>query len=249
MAAIRTAIDESFSEKVIGSITDVSIQRILLNHLRECNGDSEEAFSTEGIETMNRNIVRLNGGKPHLPIYKVRLGEAMGKKFAVGQRGNKGKKFVITAKNTNLFFAVYANDEGKRSFETIDLHCALEMQKQGSSVAPPFNENGDKLLFVLSPNDLVYVPSESELQHDIDSENLKLDHVFKVVSCQDTRIYFVPNSMASPIATGFEFNALNKVETISIDGIYKQSSEILSIKNICLPIKVDRLGRFHLVKI
>lgn len=249
MAAIRTAIDESFSEKVIGSITDVSIQRILLNHLRECNGDSEEAFSPEGIETMNRNIVRLNGGKPHLPIYKVRLGEAMGKKFAVGQRGNKGKKFVITAKNTNLFFAVYANDEGKRSFETIDLHCALEMQKQGKDVAPSINEKGDKLLFVLSPNDLVYVPSESELQHDIDSEDLKLDHVFKVVSCQDTRIYFIPNSVASPIAPGFEFKALNKVETVSNDGIYKQGSEMISIKNICLPIKTDRLGRFHLVKI
>ncbi len=249
MAAIRTAIDDSFSEKVIGSITDASIQRILINHLRECNGDSEEAFIPEGIETMNRNIVRLNGGKPHLPIYKVRLGEALGKKFAVGQRGNKGKKYVCTAQNTNLFFAVYANDEGKRSFETIDLHCAIEMQKQGSSVAPPINESGDKLLFVLSPNDLVYVPSESELQHDIDSGDLKLDHVFKVVSFSEKRCWFVPHSISSPIAAGFEFNSLNKIEVVPRLGLFEQDKETVSIKNICLPIKMDRLGHLHLVKI
>ena len=247
--AIRKVIDGSFTEEKIERITDVSIQRILLNHLRECNGDSKVAFSPEGIDAMNRNIFRLNGDKPHLPIYKVRLGKVLGKKFAVGQRGNKGKKFVITAQSTNLFFAVYANDEGKRSFETIDLHCAIEMQKQGKDVAPSINEKGDKLLFVLSPNDLVYVPSESELQHGVDSNDLKLDHVFKVVSCQDNTIYFIPNSVASPIAPEFEFNKKNKVETVSNDGIYKQGSEKLSIKNICLPIKMDRLGHLHLVKI
>lgn len=61
------------------------------------------AFSAEGIEEMNRNIIALNDGKKHQLIYKVRVYEPLGNKFNVGTTGNKGKKFVEAAKGTNLF--------------------------------------------------------------------------------------------------------------------------------------------------
>ena len=34
----------------------------------------------------------------------------------MGYVGSKSKKFVVADKGTNLFFAIYINEEGKRSF-------------------------------------------------------------------------------------------------------------------------------------
>ena len=91
----------------IKKITDTGIRQILLRHLEICGGNVEQAFSSEGIEEMNKNIVALNNGKQHQPIYKVRTYEKADNKFAVGQTGYKSTKFVEAADSTNLFFAVY----------------------------------------------------------------------------------------------------------------------------------------------
>ena len=85
------------------------------NHLEKFNeiddkGKIKErpdlAFSEDGIVEMNKYIQELNGGKKHQPIYKARVYETLGNKFAVGQTGNKKDKYVEAAKGTNLFFAV-----------------------------------------------------------------------------------------------------------------------------------------------
>lgn len=104
--ATREPLDTSFTkDKIDDHVTDTAIQKILRQHLKLKGGKAEEAFSPDGIEEMNRNIVELNGGKKHQPIYKVRV-YIKADKFAVGQTGNKKKKFVKTAKGTNLFFAI-----------------------------------------------------------------------------------------------------------------------------------------------
>ena len=38
-----------------------------------------------------------------------------------GKRGNKKDKFVVAANGTNLFFAIYEDENGKRNYETIPL--------------------------------------------------------------------------------------------------------------------------------
>ncbi len=39
-----------------------------------------------------------------------------GNKFQVGYTGNKKTKFVEAAKGTNLFFAIYQDQNGKRNY-------------------------------------------------------------------------------------------------------------------------------------
>ena len=98
--ATRKALDTSFNQaKIEDSIADSGIQKILLAHLKRKKGDAEQAFSPDGIDEMNKNIVELNGGKFHQPILKVRVYEKADK-FAVGQKGNKNVKFVEAAKGT-----------------------------------------------------------------------------------------------------------------------------------------------------
>src|SRR5690606_38655780 len=138
----------------------------------------EIAFSPEGIEEMNKNIPLYNDGKNHQPILKVRIFE-QGSKFPVGYVGNKATKYVEAAKGTNLFFAIYQDENGKRSYATIPLNEVIERQKQGLSSVPETNEKGHNLLFYLSPNDLVYVP---EIGEEFDVERVNTDRIYKMVS-------------------------------------------------------------------
>lgn len=191
---------------------------------------------------MNTNIIELNNGKPHQPVYKVRTYELKGNKFNVGQTGNKVDKYVEAAKGTNLFFAIYINEKGNRSYETIPLNIIIERQKQGLSPVPEVNDAGRRLLFYLSPNDLVYLPAVEDYLHfhhvdliKLNAENIK--RIYKIVSFTGNRLYAIPYPVAVSIVDKVEFTLLNKVE-ISLDG--------QSIKDICIKLKVDRLGNVSL---
>ncbi len=245
--ASRVKLDDNFTIKKIESITDTGIQKILLRHLEKYSSEDgkehpELAFSPEGIDEMNKNIKDLNNGKFHQPIFKVRTYEPKGNKFTVGIKGNKKDKYVEAAKGTNLFFAIYANEEGRRSYETVPFNVVVERQKQQLPPVPESNEKDEKLLFYLSPDDLVYVPTEDERENpqNVDFGNLskeQVNRIYKMVSSSGTQCFFIRHDVATSIVNKFEFSALNKTEK-SIDGIM--------IKEICWKLKVDRLGNILL---
>ena len=248
--ATRKPLDTSYnSKKIKESVTDTGIQKILLEHLEAKGGDPELAFSPDGIDEMNRNIVALNKGKFHQPILKVRVYEKA-EKYAVGQNGNKSAKFVEAAKGTNLFFAIFGTEKANketgetemvRSYLTIPLNVMIDCQKKYGSqwrnnIESYLQEqqlatSDAKLLFILSPNDLVYLPMPEELKDGI----YKIDksRIYKLVSCTGSRLYAIPFSVAKVIVDKMEFTQLNKVEF---------NDDKSSIKEICVPIKVDRLG-------
>ena len=225
--ATRKPIDTSFDRKKIeGSITDTGIQKIMLRHLEQCGNNPELAFSPEGIEEMNRNIRTLNDGKWHQPILKVRVYEKANK-FAVGTTGNKGKKFVEAEKGTNLFFAIYEDENKKRSFTTIPLNRAIECMKQGM---PLTAEDGRLPTYILSPGDLVYLPKENEV---VSIETMDRERIYKMVSCAESECYFIAFNISSPIINKIEFSVKNKMER-AVTGEM--------VKKCCVPIQIDRLG-------
>ena len=246
MVASRSAITESFNSIGILSITDTASQKILLNHLVKYNEikagkiieHPEIAFSPDGIDEMNRNISDLNDGKFHQPIFKVRTFETKGSKFKVGSTGNKVNKYVEAAKGTNLFFAIYQNNEDKRSYESIPLNIVIERQKQGLTPVPEINDKEEHLLFHLSPSDLVYIPTNEE---QINNQSFGIQNIsqiqncniYKMVSSSGSQCFFVRHEIASPIWNKVEFSALNKTER-SIEGIM--------IKDVCYKLSINRLG-------
>lgn len=244
--ATRVTLDESFDSSAIMNITDTGIQKILLKHLEKRNETidnkivehPELAFSPDGIDDLNKNITELNGGNFHQPIFKVRYFEPKGNKFNIGNTGNKKNKFAEAAKGTNLFFAVYQDSEGKRNYESIPLNIVIERQKQGLSSVPETNEKKDSLLFYLSPNDLVYIPTSEERENSnaMDFGNMTKDQIsriYKIVSFTGNRLYAIPNSIASPIIDKVEFTLLNKLEF---------SLEKNSIKEFCWKLETNRIG-------
>ena len=223
------------AEKQIKSITDSGIRSILCAHLAS-EGNPSEAFSADGLERMNHNIQQLNGGHPHMPIKKVRVFE-QANKFSVGNAGQKASKFVEAAKGTNLFFVIYINEKGTRGYATVPLNIVIDIQKQYEKawrehltdrlITEGLISAKDSLLYILSPDDLVYVPKDGDTSI-VDSQR-----IYKIVSMTGIQFMCIQHRVASPIVNKMEFTTSNKMER-SITGEM--------IKEVCIPILVDRLG-------
>jgi CRISPR-associated endonuclease Csn1 len=243
--AVRTTLGEAFTADYIrNKVADSGIQKILLAHLDRNNSDAKQAFSPDGIEQMNADIQMLNNGIPHKPIKKVRVYEKA-EKFAVGELGSKSKKFVEAAKGTNLFFAIYESisEDGNRvrSFVSVPLRMLVDCQKadikhwkqqldhvlRSKDMVP----STAQIIALLSPGDLVYVPTKEEIATQ--NYSYAKDRIYKMVSSSGNQVFFILNVVASPILNKEEYSALNKMER-AITGEM--------IKEICVPIKVDRLG-------
>lgn len=258
--ATRVSISTITNQKHIDKISDSSIRKILNNHLKnylDINAKPQyaEAFSQVGIEDLNKNIAKLNGGKPHMPILKVRQYE-VGKKFAVGYSGNNPRKYVEAAKGTNLFFAVYWNEtKKKRVYESIPLHEVIEHQKQVAHLSkneklpiPPNPEKG-KFLFSLSPNDLLYIPSQEEITNPnlFDIQKVEASQALKIyvmVSTTQNKLQCRPATIAKMVSP-LEVGSSNKSERSLLDlhqNIYDKSGKPVMIKDICWKLTVDRLG-------
>ncbi|MEG1464571.1 MAG: HNH endonuclease domain-containing protein [Mucinivorans sp.] len=234
--ATRKSIDSTFDAKKIACITDTSIQKIMLSHLEQNSGDPSLAFSADGLAKMNENIFELNGRKPHKPIFKVRWYETLGTKFPVGATGNKTTKFVEAQQGTNLFFAVYANAEGKRTYATIPLRIAIEQQKQGFRPAQDTIDGGEShLIFTLSPNDLIYVPTEDQIGLPLSVDEIDRERIYKVVNFSKKELFAIPHSVAQVICDKVEYTSQNKI-------LMTQEREIL------IPLDVDRLGNIKIRK-
>ncbi len=260
----RNNLNSTFDEKKIEKITDTGIQKILLNHLKQeiyQNAIDESgkkivpheiAFSEMGIEDLNKNIKTLNNGKDHQHIKKVRIFEES-KRFSLGQTGRKIDKYVETAKGTNLFFAIYSDERGKRNFNAIPLNEVIERQKEGLSSAADIDENGNKLLFTLSPNDLVYIPTEDEKENFnlINFDKLtseQTERIYKFVSCTKGEGHFVSNCYSKEIISN-ENGSNNKnermLETNKSNTVYDENQKPVMIKTVCWKLKVDRLGKIE----
>jgi CRISPR-associated endonuclease Csn1 len=248
----RLELTDKFTEKQLEKVTDSGIKKILEKHASKYKDDKGKpqfdlAFNSDGIEDLNMNIAVLNNGKSHKPIKKVRIYEE-GSKFEVSQNinSNKNKKYVEAAKGTNLFFVIYWDEEKqKRVYDTVPLNEVIEHQKSIAHLPAnertpiqPKSELG-KFLFTLSPNDLVFVPNDEEIDNPglVDFENLNKDQVarvYKMVSSSGNQAFFMRNDISTPIANKKEFGPLNKLE---------KSIDERMIKERCWKLKVNRLGK------
>lgn len=248
LTATRKSIDGSFNIKTIESITDSGIQKILKNYLNARENNPELAFSPEGLEDLNKNISLYNDGKPHKPIYKVRIYE-LGSKFPLGETGNKKDKYVEAAKGTNLYFAIYTDKEGKRSYETIPLNIVVERLKQGLN---PVDLKGERD-FYLCPNDVVYVPTEDEKNNIIEISQIDKNRIYKFIDSSDTTANFIPVSVSSLIfnfkkkdqeKNNLNYSIQNEFGIGSPQSKNQKAVTGEMIKEICVKINIDRLGEF-----
>ena len=242
-------------EKIILQITDTGIQQILTNYLNANLEQLEYAFSAEGLEMLNDNISIYNNGKQHKPIYKVRLFQAKGNKFPIGYKGNKSKKYVVADAGTNLFFAVYLTNDGCRKYETIPLEEVIARMKQKLHPVKEFDKDGNRLLFYLSPNDLVYLPTPDEcIEGNISIDKISTNRIYKFVDSSGTTANFVQNNIAAVIYHLKKDEAILFCNGAIQDELGQGSPQSKNqkaisgemIKDICIPLTINRLGEFKI---
>lgn len=226
--------------KFINKIVDKNLRNDLLSHLRTNENDIDKAFSADGIERFNSDR--------KIPVYKIPIAEAGSGRFAVGENYNTKHKWVEADTGTNLFFAIYKDENGKRTFETIPLNVVVERQKQGLPPVPEKNDNQYNLLFHLSPNDLVFIPDDNISNNSIDKELLQINagRIYRFVSCTGSEGHFVQNNYAISIVNN-EQGTNNKSERMldykNLPALTDEKGKPHMIKNICWKIPIDRLGK------
>ena len=219
--------------KFINKVANKQLISDLLDHLEANKKDIDLAFSVEGIERFNQNR--------KIPVYALPISEASTDKFPLGKRKNTRVKFGEADSGTNLYFAIYWDEQNeKRTFETVSYTKAIKHQKKVAALSKnertplPENLEKGKFLFHLSPNDLVYIPSNDEDKLP-DFEKLtkeQTNRIYKMVSTTQDKLDCVPVHYAFPIVKN-EIGSNNKNQN-SLDGI--------QIKAVCIKLQVDRLG-------
>ena len=76
------------------------------------------------------------------------------------------------------------------------------------------------------------MPTEEELMSRILSDKLDRSRIYKIVSFTGNRLYAIPYNVSNMIWDKNEYTQLNKGESTDMKE---------SIKEICMPINVDRL--------
>lgn len=228
-SSTRKSLDTTFTKEVIlNKVLGGNTKAVLLSHLLRYDDDSSEAFSPNGIIALNKQL--------DIPIRKVTVVEAMGKKFSLGEKGCNRDKYVETAKGTNLFFTIKVDnisggyttsDESTLSFGDVLYRVKNNM--------PIIDEEEGYSHIQISPGDAVYVFNENEnknLPQKIDPSRIYITRKFTKGSC-----YFLPQTVAAVITKKIEFGSQDKSE---------KSYENIVIKKNCVPILVSRLGKVQL---
>lgn len=226
------------------------------------------AFSPDGVEIMNSNIQLLNKGKLHKPIYQVKLKQALGKMFPVSENrdSEKNKRYVVAEAGSNAFCGVYQSKEGERKFIVPSLKENIENLKQGNIPCPEyiFDENNEyHLVFMLSPNDLVYVPTIEELNSSVAISFIDKERIYKFRDASinnkgGVQVNFAPYRYAKliwqndkGIVYGEENSQKLKGEiTITTDKDKSQNAinenvAGVQIRSRCWKLVVDRLGNIE----
>ena len=219
---------------------------------KEIMQNPQIAFSADGIKALNENIEELNNGVRHKPIYKVQMVQALGKMFPVSEPDSnkpviaKNKQYVISDSGSNNYCGVYKSNEGKTKIYVPSLRTTIDSYRNQEDLFPEIHPDDSTYYyrFTLSPLDLVYMPTEDEIESHHLSGVIDFSRVFVVNDFNDAgKVYFRPYSFANAITEKeVDYRIDEKGTLIGSFSDKTASFEGRSIRDNCVPIKVDRLG-------
>lgn len=247
-------------QKQIWKVQDLQLQLDLEEHLYQnlsTNRIPIALFSSEGVEDFNKNRLKKN----RKPVKNLRFAESGEKRFALGDSQDTRHKMMETTEGGNMYFNIYWDEKGqKRNYETVPLNEVIKHQKSVTSIKKderteaPLNPDLGRFLFSLSPEDLVYVPTDEEMEDpsSVDFQNLsKSQHerIYKMVSTTQNKLQCQPFCYATEIKKN-ENGSSNKTERIldypNSQSVLDEKEDFVMIKSRCWKLRYDRLGNLSI---
>ncbi|TAN00983.1 MAG: hypothetical protein EPN39_03305 [Chitinophagaceae bacterium] len=221
-----------------------AFNNLFLQHIKEYNNDPKEAFNAEGIEKLNtKAIENPKIGKEIKSVTRLDGTVDLDDMFNGG--------FYETDKGAMAYFVIYENQQTKvrDGFESIATHKAIEKIVNGDSIAKD-REGYDKI--ILSPGDLVYVPTAEErkkVEQGVSIENvipfnnnaILSKRVYKIVSFSKKDLLCIKANISDYIIP-YDRKAKSKGEIGWDNKSGNTLDDDTAIKDVCIKLKVDRLG-------
>jgi CRISPR-associated endonuclease Csn1 len=234
-----------------------AFNNLFLRHIMEYNNNSKEAFSAEGLDKLNEKAI--DDPKIGRPIKSITRLDGTVEEEDMFKGG-----FYETDKGANSYFIMYEDPQSKKreGFHSISTHKTIERLNDKTKVGIADEKKGYGLI-ILSPGNLVYVPTNEErtkikqglsIADAIDWNNLKhiSSGIYKMTDTTQGKCLFVPYTISSSITEdSIELGAGNKsarawdgeVEYISNSkGKTSREDSGTMIKDVCIKLKTDRLG-------
>jgi hypothetical protein len=260
------------TEKTIDKIANAYLRAVIKQHLKDFDNKKEEAFSVEGILSLNKKLADKRSKKgelrPHTPITSVKIfyrdpnkiKKKKGQEEADDalQKLNRNKAFnenLYVATGGNYLFAIMEKN-GERIFDVITFYDAANFLKKEfnkSTDKKGFNKdqvfknyfeekNQAKLLFTLKQGDPVYMPNENE-EVITDPESPLYKDFWNDKIARSENIYYVTKYSGTEIYF-IKHSVANTIVEKKEFGSQNACQNIdgLSIKKYCLKLTIDRLG-------
>jgi len=246
-AAKRVKLDNSFDHKKIDKIPYARIGKsvigtLLHSHLDslEYEGKPELAFSGEGLEVLAKKA-----GKP---ITKITISEKK------DSNSKFGSQYVEVDAGAVAYFVMYESQATKereylKPSPSIPTHKAIERltnkTKQGI-----VDEKEEYDVIILSPGDLVYVPTNEEAEkiregHNItevinwNNKKVVNDRIYSVIRFSKKQCYFLKSNISDLI---IPYDSNTKIGEYGSQNYSEKSNDDIKIVDTCIKLKVDRLG-------
>lgn len=231
---------------------------LFLNHILDYKNNPKDAFSSEGIDKLNTNAIKILGKE-------IKSITRLDGKVDIEDMFNGG--YYETDKGAMAYFVIYENIKTKEreDFVSIPTHKAVERIIQGKPIAED-REGYNKI--TLSPGDLVYLPTKDEIKKI--KENTDFSEILKNKSVKEIansiyvvrkftgkQCYFLKSQISELIIPYKEVdtkteepndnisNKKHKIGEFGSQNLQEVCDEGLKISAYCVKLNIDRLGRIN----
>lgn len=201
-----------------------------------------EPFSEEGLEALDKKV--------GMKIRMVTIKED------VGLKKNLNNKLLEA--DGNPYYLIYENKitKERKGFASLSSYDVIQRLKEGNPIAV---EKEGYNTILLQTNDLVYVPNKEELEKiqqgfpsekaiNWDNQRKIAERVYRVNDFSKSDIYFKPHFFSKAIKenelhTSFDDKCTRLIVFSKKDKTKNdETKEAIMIKEVCIKLKVDRLG-------
>lgn len=237
-----------------------AINNLFLHHIRQYDNNPKEAFNSEGIDELNKKA-----------LANPKIGKEIKSITRLDGRVSPDELFngayYETDSGGNVYFSMYENQNTleRTGFKDHAILKAVERINDPTKHGIVDDLDGFNTI-ILTPGDLVYVPTNDELQKlksgtDMEDAINWKDHghlsksIYKMTDTTQGKCLFVPARIASPIGVdSVELGSSNKSARAwngvveykpDAKGKLKREDSGTMIKETCIKLHVDRLGNIR----